>query len=131
MKIKIVGPKHKIVSTKGRFSEEILDFLSLCAEADAATVAVHRGRIVGFFRYAVYNDENNTLTLHAGGTWVDPNFRKQGLGSALWNIAINDVQPRKIIADVISRAGAALVHSIDNKVNVEVKVTYYHGTSRW
>lgn len=125
MKIKFVGPKHKIVSTKGRFSEDIFNFLSNCGGADEAVVAVHRGKIVGFFRYVMYLDTfSNVLTLHASGTWVDSNFRKQGLGKKMWKLAMEKEQPRKIKVDVVSRAGEALVHSIDNDVNVEVEIMY-------
>lgn len=77
-----------------------------------AVIAKDRDRIVGWFRFTLVNE-----TLSAKGTWVDKDYRKQGLGKLLWQRGIGSVKPAKVRVDTISPEGRELVQSVMNDSN--------------
>lgn len=65
------------------------------------------GRIAGCFKFYTKRDR-----LYAKGTYVWPNWRKEGAGKFLWKTAIEMFNPRLIKVTVVSDLGKTLVNSL-------------------
>lgn len=107
---------------------DLLDF-----PATNAVVAYCDGRIVGMFRYLIKSSQRKlvdpnvpgrhswgrpvrtrpaSIKLVARGTCVHPSFRKQGIASRLWSLALNYVKPDRVVVFTGSEAGYSLARSL-------------------
>lgn len=69
-------------------------------------------RMVGAFRAFT---EVTPGTIHAGGTWVDPEHRGTGLALRLWARMIRELRPGTVVVTTISRGGARLVKALKKR----------------
>lgn len=84
-----------------------------------ATIAYHKGKIIGFFRYYFSGKQ-----LNAYGTWVTKSYRRKGLAFRLWKAAIVKEKPISISVNTTSRGGSSLVRSIEKQFT-KIKVKEY------
>lgn len=80
------------------------------------------GIVVGLFRFNldyVGLDDARTCVLRAAGTWVDPEFRRQGVASMLWRSVIENLHPLpggvkhfRIACVPVTRAGAKFMEAM-------------------
>lgn len=115
-----VGPRHPLCA-EDAYKEPHLDMppsavklLRTCGAADGAILAVYNGDVIGFFRY--FRDETvEDQDLGASGTWVDPWFRRRGLGKAMWEAALKRTGAKTVGVVTISATGKRLVKSLKDK----------------
>lgn len=104
--------------------------LSACGDCDGGIVAtLDNGRIVGFMRYQ--NEAGENSIMYGCGTWVDPEYRKQGLAFDLWLGAIEDLGPSVIDWVAVSEGGRRLFNSLEKfcrQNHLSVQWDYCDGT---
>lgn len=81
--------------------------------ADGAIVAKDEGRLVGFLRY---DRRIGSATLQAVGTWVDPEYRRQGIAERMWRHAVRGVGIERISVYTATNAGRKLVKALSKKL---------------
>lgn len=86
------------------------------ASAEHALVALDGRRVVGWFRYYLYDD----VDLGACGTWVHPDYRGRGIGARLWKKVLRRYRPATMRAVTLSAGGRALVRMAHQKFKVKV-----------
>ncbi len=68
-------------------------------------------RPIGMLRYG-WDSLGESRVLTAAGTWVDPEYRRQGVARALWAKLIKDGDPDRVSAMAITRAGSGLLKEL-------------------
>ena len=79
-----------------------------CQQADGAIVATCDGELVGFLKYY-----GNDSCYHAGGTWVAPKFRRKGVGTRMWELALKHTDEIDVSAG--SEYGRRFLNNITKK----------------
>ncbi len=80
-----------------------------------------QGQIAGCFKFFTKADR-----LYAKGTYVWPQWRKEGAGKFLWRTAIDIFNPRVIKVAVVSDLGKTLVNALQRDYpNVRFKMVEY------
>lgn len=93
------------------------DIVSLLKEwnvgwSDKVIIAYDKDVLVGFFRY----DLGNTLPwLYAAGTYIIPEYRNRNIAFNLWQQAIINEKPNKILAYIASDGGLKLLNKIQKE----------------
>lgn len=129
MRIRDVGGKHYLtqeIPSHKLPSNALLWWRTFkLGESDAAVVATHQKKIVGFFRFSTLRKVPPTHWLSkrtssfiktgelvACGTWVAPKFRKSGLASKLWRRVLIKIRPSYVEVAVASPEGQKLVNKL-------------------
>lgn len=76
-------------------------------EATHAVLVTNRNKIVAFFRY--YLEERE---LNAAGTWVEPSWRRQGIATRMWKLALETHGPSRVDAIEASDDGHAFLQAV-------------------
>ena len=76
-------------------------------EATHAVIATNRNQIVAFFRYYLEYRE-----LNAAGTWVEPSWRRQGVATRMWKLALETHGPSTVDAIEASDDGHAFLQAV-------------------
>ena len=81
---------------------------------DGAYGAFDNGKLIGFVRFESYDQ-----TYYACGTYVEPNYRRKGIGKILWNKLVKLAIKEKKVIEVCTatRKGAALLKSVKRETS--------------
>jgi GNAT superfamily N-acetyltransferase len=108
---RVVGPTHEIA--RGDLSDDADEFFSdgVLPEggADGAILAREAGKTIGWLRF--YFDRRSRV-FTASGTWVEPDQRDKGVAERLWNRAMCELKPVRVVVTTVTREGRHLVGSI-------------------
>lgn len=84
------------------------------AFADKIIIASENDKLIGFFRYDLGDYKHN---LYEAGTYVIPEYRKNGLGFSLWEKVFELEKPELIYGHVETIDGYRLYNKIQRKYN--------------
>ena len=106
--------EHSLTYSSGELNDLPEDIVSTLKEwqvsyADKVVIATLNQSIIGFFRYDL---GFKRPWLYAAGTYVIPEYRNQNIAFNLWEKAIANESPNKILAHVASDGGLKLVSKI-------------------
>ncbi len=112
---RIVGPRHKI--PRAIFSGLAKTFWAdMLDPVPRAIVAFDDGEIVGWVRYEItgprasveYGLGDQKVVLWAAGTWVEPEYRGQGISHVMWGKLMQRYQPTYVKIRTITLGGRIL-----------------------
>lgn len=120
LKIKIVNKDHFICdntynkelgpSIKRFWKTRQLNYVS----ADKAIIVTDNGKIIAFFRYMV-GTYTHYLSIGGLGTYVLPKYRKLGLATKMWDMALKDIQPAFVVVTITSKSFVKFLNSLKKK----------------
>jgi GNAT superfamily N-acetyltransferase len=108
---RVVGPTHAIA--RGDLDDDADEFFDggvlPRGGADGAILAREGGKTIGWLRF-YFSQRTGIFT--ASGTWVEPEHRDKGVAERLWNRAMTELRPVRVVVTTVTREGRHLVGSI-------------------
>ena len=105
-------------SPSDRLCESARDFWleHLANTCDEAMVATSGGEVVGFVRYDVVPPKGPFgVQVYAVGTWVHPDFQRNGIGLKMWERLLHHHKPEIVQVEAVTLAGEGFIHSMWDK----------------
>lgn len=120
-------PNHPLTFPSGELKnlpEEIVNLLKdwEVEFADEVLIAYDQNVIAGFFRYDLGDIEP---WLYDAGTYVNPDYRNQGLAFGMWEKILMEKKSTRVFAHITSAGGLKIIHKIKNHYsNVKFDLTF-------